>query len=82
MNHPIQIRTRRRPTADVAQGGRAVHGLAASGQGDSGQRVVDRFAGADLHPAEAIDKRAETAETDLGVVVEAQTSGRLDGLHQ
>ena len=52
------------------------------GQVDAGQRIGDRVRRADRHAAEGVDDPAEPAEPDLGVVVESQSGGLLDGLGQ
>ncbi len=60
----------------------AVELLAACGQVDAGEWVADRFGGAHGDAADRVDKDGEPVEPDLGVVVEPQSGGLLDGLRQ
>ena len=82
VDHPVEVGARCRAGADVAQRVAPVEGLAAGGQIDAGQRIVDRVGGTDVDAAERVDQSGEAVEADLHVVVEAQSGGFFDGLGQ
>ena len=80
--HPVQVGPRGGAGADIAERVAAVELLAARGQVDAGERVADRFGRAHGHSADRVDEHGETVEPDLGVVVEPDPGGLLDGLRQ
>ena len=82
VDHSVQVGPRGRPGSHVAQCVAAVEGLAARGQVDPGQRVIDRIGRAHLDTTERVDHHREAVETHLGVVVEMQARRLLDGLGQ
>ena len=82
VDHPIQVGPRRGAGADVAERVAAVELLTAGGQVDAGERVADRFGRAHGHSADRVDHDGEAVEPDLGVVVEPDPGGLLDGLRQ
>ena len=82
VDHPVQVGPRRGAGADEAERVAAVELLAAGGQVDAGERVADRFGRAHRHSADCVDEDGEPVEPDLGVVVEPQPGGLLDGLRQ
>ena len=82
VGHPVQVRARGGAAAHKAQRGAAVELLASCRQLDPGERIADGFGGAHRYAADRIDQARETAEADLGVVVDAYPGGLLDGLHE
>ena len=82
IDHPVQVGTWGGAGADVAERVAAVELLTTCGQVDAGERVADRFGRAHGHSADRVDHDGETVEPDLGVVVEPDPGGLLDGLRQ
>src|SRR5690606_20849726 len=70
------------PGPHIAQGGGAVHHLAARFDVQAGLGVFHRFFRAQLYPAHGVDDVDETRESDLHVVVDPHPAGLFEGAHQ
>ena len=82
IGHPVEVGAGGGPGADVAERLRPAQFLAARGQVDSGERVADRLGRAHRDAPDGVDRLGEAVETDLGVVVQADSGCLLHGLHE
>jgi hypothetical protein len=82
VDHPVQVGARGGTGAHIAESVAAVEFLTACGQVDTGEGVADRFGGAHGHSADRVDQDGKAVEPDLGVVVDPDPGGLLDGLRQ